>query len=91
MKGRKVHRVCYVNGRLYLDGARGGNGTHYINHSCEPNSYMKVQSGHILFMALRHIHPGEEITMDYVSTYHSTGSVVAARAATCRGTINRRR
>ena len=91
MKGRKVHRVCFVNERLYLDGARGGNGTHYINHSCEPNSYMKVQSGHILFMALRDIHPGEEITMDYVSTYHADRKLCRCEAATCRGTINRRR
>ena len=45
--------------------------------------------GHILFMALRDIRPGEEITLDYVSTYHSDKKRCHCKAATCRGTINR--
>ena len=89
MKLRRIHRVCYVDEHSYLDGARGGNGTHYINHSCEPNTYTKAQSGHILFIAKRDIHPGEEITVDYVCTFHSNGKGCRCQAATCRGTINR--
>ena len=53
-------RICAINDRWSLDGSRGGNGTHYINHCCEPNAYMKILYGHILFMALRDIKPGEE-------------------------------
>jgi SET domain-containing protein len=86
---RRVHRVCYISERLYLDGARGGNGTHYINHSCEPNSYFRITRGHLLFLALRDIHPGEEITADYVSTYHSDRKRCTCKAPTCRGTINK--
>ncbi|HEX5707803.1 MAG TPA: SET domain-containing protein-lysine N-methyltransferase [Pyrinomonadaceae bacterium] len=89
MKRRRKHRVVYVDARTYLDGARGGNGTHYINHCCEPNSYMRVTRGHILFMALRDIQPGEEITMDYVTTYHSDRKRCRCRAATCRGKLNK--
>jgi SET domain-containing protein len=37
---RRVLRICAIDRRWSLDGARGGNGTHYINHSCRPNSYM---------------------------------------------------
>lgn len=37
----------------------------YFNHSCDPNAGMQ---GHLLFVALRDIHPGEEITYDYVMT-----------------------
>jgi SET domain-containing protein len=90
MKGSRIHRVCYVSDRVYLDGARGGNGTHYINHSCEPNSYTKVQSGHILFMAKKDIHPGEEITVDYFVTFHSERKRCRCNAGASRGTINRR-
>jgi SET domain-containing protein len=89
MKGRRKHRVCYIDSRTFLDGARGGNGTHYINHCCEPNSYMRVTRGHILFMALRDIQPGEEITMDYVTTYHSDRKRCRCQAPTCRGTLNK--
>jgi SET domain-containing protein len=89
IRGREVHRVCYIDDRTYLDGARGGNGTHYINHSCRPNAYMRLTRGHILFMALRDIRPGEEITLDYVSTYHPDSKRCHCKAVSCRGTINR--
>src|ERR1043166_1777830 len=69
-RGRRHLRICDIDGRFSLDGARGGNGTHYINHSCEPNAYMKIVHGHVLFFALRDIHPGEEITIDYEQTLH---------------------
>ena len=49
--GRAKLRICDIDGRWSLDGSRGGNGTHYINHSCSPNAYMKTLYGHMLFFA----------------------------------------
>ena len=86
---RKMLRICEVNSRWSLDGSRGGNGTHYINHSCEPNSFMKILYGYIQFYALRDISPGEEITIDYETTLHSDTKRCYCGAKTCRGTINR--
>jgi SET domain-containing protein len=86
---RRKLRICAVDSYWSLDGSVGGNGTHYINHSCAPNSYMKTLYGHILFIALRDIHPGEEITLDYVSTYHPDEKRCHCKAASCRGTINK--
>jgi len=88
-RGRRKLRICAINSYWSLDGSVGGNGTHYINHSCAPNSYMKITYGHILFMALRDIHPGEEITLDYVSTLHSNDKRCHCKATACRGTINK--
>src|SRR6476620_10612104 len=65
---RKTLRICEVNRRWSLDGSRGGNGTHYINHSCTPNAFMQILYDHILFIALRDIRAGEEITIDSEST-----------------------
>jgi SET domain-containing protein len=87
---RRKLRICAINNRWSLDGSRGGNGTHYINHSCEPNAYMKILYGHILFIALRDIEPGEEITIDYESTLHSDKKKCICGAPCCRGTINKR-
>src|SRR5260370_3331899 len=87
---RKVLRICDIDGRWSLDGSRGGNGTHYINHSCEPNAYMRTVYGHILFFALRDIKPGEEITIDYEMTLHSDRKRCYCGARSCRGTINKR-
>lgn len=88
-RGRRYLRICAINNRWSLDGATGGNGTHYINHSCEPNCFMRIAYGHILFLALRDIHPGEEITLDYVQTYHSDSKRCHCGAPSCRGTINK--
>jgi SET domain-containing protein len=87
--GRRKLRICAINSYWSLDGSRGGNGTHYINHSCAPNSYMRITHGHILFMALRDIRPGEEITLDYVTTLHPDDKRCRCKAPTCRGTINK--
>lgn len=86
---RRKLRICAINSYWSLDGSIGGNGTHYINHSCEPNSYIKILYGHILFIARRDINPGDEITLDYISTYHSDKKRCHCRAAACRGTINK--
>jgi len=86
---RRRLRICAIDRRFSLDGARGGNGTHYINHSCRPNSYMRITRGHILFMALRDIRPGEEITIDYETTLHSDKKKCRCHAPGCRGTINK--
>ena len=89
VKTRRKHRICPINYYWHLDGARGGNGTHYMNHSCRPNCYMRVTRGHILFMALRDIHPGEELTCDYITTHHPDSYRCRCKSPDCRGTINR--
>ena len=86
---RRRLRICAINDSWSLDGSRGGNGTHYINHSCEPNSYMKILYGRIQFYALRDILPGEEITIDYEMTLHPDSKRCFCGAKSCRGTINR--
>jgi uncharacterized protein len=88
--GRRKLRICAINNRWSLDGSRDGNGTHYINHSCEPNAFMQILYGHILFISLRDIEPGEEITIDYQSTLHSNKKRCICGATSCRGTINKR-
>ena len=87
--GRRKLRICDVDDRWSLDGSRAGNGTHYINHSCAPNAYMKTIYGHVLFFALRDISRGEEITIDYEDTLHPNSKRCRCGAASCRGTINR--
>lgn len=86
---RRILRICAIDYDWSLDGSRGGNGTHYINHSCEPNCYMKTLYGHIQFYALRDIAPGEEITVDYEITLHSDKKRCSCGAKTCRGKINK--
>lgn len=38
----------------------------HLNHSCDPNSYLKTIGGELRVVARRSIRVGEEITLDYV-------------------------
>ncbi len=86
---RRILRISGLDGRWSIDGTHGGNGTHYINHSCRPNCFMKTVRRHLLVLALRDIRPGEEITLDYVSTMHSDRKRCSCKVLGCRGTINK--
>lgn len=87
---RRVLRISGLDNRWSIDGSRGGNGTHYINHSCRPNSYLQTIGKRLIVLALRDIRPGEEITVDYVSSMHSDRKRCTCKAPGCRGTINKR-
>lgn len=71
-----------------IDGSVGGSGAEYINHSCEPNLVARITKGHILYMSLRDIHPGEELTVDYHFDKKVERVVCRCGAPGCRGTIN---
>ena len=88
MRGRERLHICAIDPYWGVDGSRGGNGSQFVNHSCQPNSFIRIMHGHIIFFALRDIHPGEEITLDYVESYHSDEKRCRCRAPGCRGTIN---
>ena len=75
--------ICDVDADWAIDGSRGGNGTEYVNHSCQPNSYVIVSEGRIFIHALRQIAPGEEITTDYLYELHSDQTRCRCRTAAC--------
>jgi SET domain-containing protein len=70
-----------------LDGAVGGSGAEIINHSCDPNLISRVMKGHILYMSLRPIRRGEELTVDYRFTKTTDETRCRCGSAICRGKI----
>ena len=71
-----------------LDGAVGGSGAEFINHSCGPNLISRIMKGHILYMSLRRIRAGEELTVDYHFSKNDETTPCHCRAKNCRRTIN---
>lgn len=71
-----------------IDGSVGGSGAEYINHCCEPNLIARIVKGHILYMSLRDIRPGEELTVDYHFDKKVERVPCKCGAPRCRGTIN---
>jgi uncharacterized protein len=70
-----------------LDGAVGGSGAEIINHSCDPNLISRVLKGHVLYMSLRAIRPGEELTVDYNFPRRQADTTCTCGAKNCRGRI----
>jgi SET domain-containing protein len=73
-----------------LDGAVGGSGAEFVNHSCEPNLYARVRSGHIWFVSWRPIAAGEELLLDYQITGTEPVYPCHCGSPHCRGYMNRR-
>ena len=80
--------ICDVDSEWAIDGSRGGNGTQYINHSCQPNSDVILLGGQIFLYALREIAPGEEITTDYLHELGLEGTRCNCRLASCQETMS---
>jgi SET domain-containing protein len=87
--GRREQRgakyMFELNSRWTIDGSPRWNVARYINHSCWPNAKPVVRNGKIMFLALRAIAPGEEITYDYGQEYFDyLIRIGGCRCAACR-------
>lgn len=71
-----------------LDGAVGGSGAEYCNHSCDPNLVTVIRNAHIIYISRRAIKKGEELTVDYHFSKDIDKIPCSCGAAKCRGTIN---
>jgi SET domain-containing protein len=71
-----------------LDGAVGGSGAEYCNHSCDPNLVTEVRHGHILYLSRRPIRTGDELTIDYHFAKDVEEVICKCGSGKCRGTIN---
>ncbi len=61
----------------------------YINHSCDPNTYVKTIDGKRRVIAMRDISSGEEITYDYaINGDYEWGVPCNCGSANCRKVIS---
>jgi uncharacterized protein len=65
----KAKYMFEINDRWTIDGSSRRNLGRYINHACRPNCEAVLRKGKMVFVALRHIAPSEEITLDYGKEY----------------------
>lgn len=62
-------------------------GIYLMNHSCTPNAWMYTYKGHTLFFALRHIFPGEELTLNYLLSPQDELCAPCTHLCDCEGVI----
>ena len=70
-----------------LDASTINNELRFINHSCQPNTFMRTLGNHVEFYALRTIKPNEELTCDYGPTHHEGKRRCNCGAPGCKGSI----
>lgn len=86
---RQTKRVAMVefDDKRALNAGVNGNDLRYINHSCDPNTYMRVTVNRVEFYTLRRIRAGEELTCNYGETHHDGKLPCRCGAANCKGFI----
>jgi SET domain-containing protein len=84
--GESIKIVEFGDGSA-LDATRLGGPFGYVNHSCEPNAFMRRHRGRVEFYALRPIEAGEEVTCDYGETHHDGRLPCRCGSPKCRGRL----
>ena len=79
--------VEFDNDPVALDASINRNELSYINHSCDPNTYMRRAYRQVEFYSKRPIKKGEELTCDYGETHHDGKLPCKCGAKNCRGYI----
>lgn len=85
--GNVLFMVEFDNEDIALDASVKSNELRFINHSCDPNVYMRRAYRKVEYYALRTIKKGEELTCDYGETHHEGTLPCRCGAKNCRGFI----
>jgi SET domain-containing protein len=86
---REVKRIALVefgNGKA-LNASLNSNELRYVNHSCTPNTYMRVCYNRVEFYCLRPIKKYEELTCNYGPTHHDGKLQCKCGSENCKGFI----
>jgi SET domain-containing protein len=81
---KRVAMVEFGDGHA-LDASVNPNDLRYINHSCSPNTFMRICYGRVEFYALRIIKKGEELTCNYGPTHHDGKLKCNCGSFNCKG------
>jgi SET domain-containing protein len=82
-KGRRIVAIVELE-RFALDATASPRGFRFINHSCDPNTFMRGTPRRAEFYARRAIAAGEELTTDYGESHHNGKLACRCGARRCR-------
>ncbi len=83
-KIQKWIAIVEVNNGKSIDGAAETTGFRFINHSCTPNTFMRIIRERAEFYALHPIKAGTELTLDYGDSHHNGKLPCTCGSRTCR-------
>jgi SET domain-containing protein len=85
-RARDAKRIAIVelSTTKAIDGSVGGGPFRFINHSCDPNVFIRIAYGRVEFYARRDIRAGEELTCDYGDSHHDGKLACQCRSPKCK-------
>ena len=69
-KGAARIVIVEISSTRAIDGSVDGGPFQFVNHSCDPNTFIRVAHGRVEFYSRRNIRAGEELTCDYGDSHH---------------------
>ncbi len=76
-----------VSDKRAIDASNSSDPLRFTNHSCRPNSVLRIRQGRIEFYAMRELISGEEITVNYGETHHEGRLACRCGAPGCVGSL----
>jgi uncharacterized protein len=71
-RAKNLNRIAIVeiSYTIAIDGSGGGCVFEFVNHSCDPNVFIRIAYGRAEFYTRRRIKAGEELTCNYGDSHH---------------------
>jgi uncharacterized protein len=71
-RARGVERIMIVelSDTRAIDASHSTDPLRFTNHSCRPNTVLRIRQGRAEFYAMRDVRSGEELTANYGETHH---------------------
>ena len=85
-RSREAKRIAIVeiSATRAIDGSVGGGPFEFINHSCNPNVFIRIAYNRAEFYAKRNIQVGEELTCDYGDSHHDGSLACRCGSPQCK-------
>ncbi len=83
-KTNKWIAIVEVNNGKAIDAQKETTGFRFINHSCSPNTFIRVIGERAEFYALRPIKADTELTVDYYPSHHDGKLPCRCQSPHCR-------
>lgn len=85
-RARRAKRIVIVelSSTKAIDGSIRGGPFQFLNHSCDPNVFIRIAYGRVEFYARRNIRAGEELTCDYGDSHHDGKLACRCQSGNCK-------
>jgi len=87
VKGQARIMMVEISDKRAIDATHSSDPLRYTNHSCQPNTVLRIRGGRVELYAMRAIAAGEELVADYGETHHEGKLTCRCGVPNCRGAL----